>query len=90
MTKPTTLRKKPRLIGNHTFSPSTSITTGLLGSDFGGAPFGYRYVRKTEHTGAAYEIVDHIPRSDAGKVNRGVLAAERDDTAAARPADVSR
>jgi site-specific DNA recombinase len=25
----------------------------------GGAPFGYRYVRKTEHTGAAYEIVDH-------------------------------
>jgi site-specific DNA recombinase len=24
-----------------------------------GAPFGYRYVRKSEHTGAAYEIVDH-------------------------------
>jgi site-specific DNA recombinase len=24
-----------------------------------GAPFGYRYVRKTEHTGAVYEIVDH-------------------------------
>ena len=25
----------------------------------GGAPFGYRYVRKTEHAGAAYEIVEH-------------------------------
>ena len=24
-----------------------------------GAPFGYRYVRKTDHTGAAYEIVEH-------------------------------
>ena len=24
-----------------------------------GAPFGYRYVRKTEHAGAAYEIVEH-------------------------------
>jgi site-specific DNA recombinase len=24
-----------------------------------GAPFGYRYVRKSEHTGAAYEIVEH-------------------------------
>ena len=24
-----------------------------------GAPFGYRYVRKTEHIGAAYEIVEH-------------------------------
>ncbi len=24
-----------------------------------GAPFGYRYVRKNEHTGAAYEIVEH-------------------------------
>jgi site-specific DNA recombinase len=25
----------------------------------GGAPFGYRYVRKNEHAGAAYEIVEH-------------------------------
>jgi site-specific DNA recombinase len=25
----------------------------------GGAPFGYRYIRKTEHAGAAYEIVEH-------------------------------
>ena len=25
----------------------------------GGAPFGYRYVRKTDHTGASYEIVAH-------------------------------
>jgi site-specific DNA recombinase len=25
----------------------------------GGAPFGYRYVRKTAHAGAAYEIVEH-------------------------------
>jgi site-specific DNA recombinase len=25
----------------------------------GGAPFGYRYVRKNEHTGAAYEIIEH-------------------------------
>jgi site-specific DNA recombinase len=25
----------------------------------GGAPFGYRYVRKTDHAGAAYEIVEH-------------------------------
>jgi site-specific DNA recombinase len=25
----------------------------------GGAPFGYRYVRKSEHAGAAYEIVEH-------------------------------
>jgi site-specific DNA recombinase len=24
-----------------------------------GAPFGYRYVRKTEHTGAAYEVIEH-------------------------------
>jgi site-specific DNA recombinase len=24
-----------------------------------GAPFGYRYVRKTQHAGAAYEIVEH-------------------------------
>jgi len=24
-----------------------------------GAPFGYRYVRKSEHTGACYEIVEH-------------------------------
>lgn len=24
-----------------------------------GAPFGYRYVRKSEHSGAAYEIVEH-------------------------------
>jgi site-specific DNA recombinase len=24
-----------------------------------GAPFGYRYVRKNEHTGAAYEILEH-------------------------------
>jgi site-specific DNA recombinase len=24
-----------------------------------GAPFGYRYVRKSEHTGAAYEILEH-------------------------------
>jgi len=24
-----------------------------------GAPFGYRYVRKTEHAGAAYEIIEH-------------------------------
>jgi site-specific DNA recombinase len=24
-----------------------------------GAPFGYRYLRKTEHTGARYEIVEH-------------------------------
>jgi site-specific DNA recombinase len=24
-----------------------------------GAPFGYRYVRKTEHSGAAYELVEH-------------------------------
>src|SRR6266540_2335591 len=24
-----------------------------------GAPFGYRYVRKSEHTGAVYEIVEH-------------------------------
>ena len=24
-----------------------------------GAPFGYRYVRKTDHAGACYEIVDH-------------------------------
>jgi site-specific DNA recombinase len=24
-----------------------------------GAPFGYRYLRKSEHAGAAYEIVDH-------------------------------
>jgi len=24
-----------------------------------GAPFGYRYVRKSEHTGAAYEIIEH-------------------------------
>jgi DNA invertase Pin-like site-specific DNA recombinase len=24
-----------------------------------GAPFGYRYVRKTEHAGAAYELVEH-------------------------------
>src|SRR5919199_1504035 len=24
-----------------------------------GAPFGYRYVRKTEHAGAAYQIVEH-------------------------------
>jgi site-specific DNA recombinase len=25
----------------------------------GGAPFGYRYVRKSDHAGAAYEIVEH-------------------------------
>jgi site-specific DNA recombinase len=25
----------------------------------GGAPFGYRYVRKNQHTGARYELVDH-------------------------------
>jgi len=25
----------------------------------GGAPFGYRYIRKSEHAGAAYEIVEH-------------------------------
>jgi site-specific DNA recombinase len=25
----------------------------------GGAPFGYRYVRKNEHAGAAYEIIEH-------------------------------
>jgi site-specific DNA recombinase len=25
----------------------------------GGAPFGYRYVKKSDHTGAAYEIVEH-------------------------------
>jgi site-specific DNA recombinase len=25
----------------------------------GGAPFGYRYIRKTENAGAAYEIVEH-------------------------------
>ena len=25
----------------------------------GGAPFGYRYVRKNQHTGARYEIVEH-------------------------------
>jgi len=25
----------------------------------GGAPFGYRYVRKSEHVGASYQIVDH-------------------------------
>jgi site-specific DNA recombinase len=25
----------------------------------GGAPFGYRYIRKGEHTGAAYEILEH-------------------------------
>ena len=25
----------------------------------GGAPFGYRYVRKSEHAGAAYEIIEH-------------------------------
>jgi site-specific DNA recombinase len=25
----------------------------------GGAPFGYRYIRKNEHTGAAYQIVEH-------------------------------
>jgi site-specific DNA recombinase len=24
-----------------------------------GAPFGYRYIRKTEHTGAAYQVVEH-------------------------------
>src|SRR6266516_3462953 len=24
-----------------------------------GAPFGYRYVRKTEHAGAAYEVIEH-------------------------------
>jgi site-specific DNA recombinase len=24
-----------------------------------GAPFGYRYMRKTDHTGAVYEVVDH-------------------------------
>ena len=24
-----------------------------------GAPFGYRYIRKTDHTGAVYEIVEH-------------------------------
>jgi site-specific DNA recombinase len=24
-----------------------------------GAPFGYRYLRKTEHTGASYEVVEH-------------------------------
>ena len=25
----------------------------------GGAPFGYRYIRKSDHAGAAYEIVEH-------------------------------
>jgi site-specific DNA recombinase len=25
----------------------------------GGAPFGYRYIRKTENSGAAYEIIEH-------------------------------
>src|SRR5246500_2189412 len=25
----------------------------------GGAPFGYRYVRKSDHAGAAYEVVEH-------------------------------
>lgn len=25
----------------------------------GGAPFGYRYVRKSEHAGATYEIIEH-------------------------------
>jgi len=25
----------------------------------GGAPFGYRYVRKNQHTGARYELVEH-------------------------------
>jgi len=25
----------------------------------GGAPFGYRYVRKSQHTGARYELVEH-------------------------------
>src|SRR5260370_32469156 len=24
-----------------------------------GAPFGYRYVRKSDHAGAAYEIIEH-------------------------------
>ena len=24
-----------------------------------GAPFGYRYIRKSEHAGASYEIVEH-------------------------------
>src|SRR5229473_8146474 len=25
----------------------------------GGAPFGYRYVRKSDHAGAAYEVIEH-------------------------------
>jgi len=32
----------------------------------------------------AYEIVERIPRNDAGKINRGVLTAEREDDAQKR------
>ena len=37
---PTVLRKKPRLMGNHTFRPLVSSTVGAEGSLGGGAPLG--------------------------------------------------
>src|SRR2546428_743355 len=36
----------------------------------GGAPFGYRYIRKTDHAGAGYQIVAHEAVPVAGLVRR--------------------
>jgi site-specific DNA recombinase len=50
--------EKAQLMERYRRGKTHRAKTGSI-NVLGGAPFGYRYIRKSEHAGAAYEIVEH-------------------------------
>jgi DNA invertase Pin-like site-specific DNA recombinase len=50
--------EKAQILERYRRGKAHRAKTGSI-SVLSGAPFGYRYVRKSEHAGAAYEIVEH-------------------------------
>jgi len=50
--------EKAQILKRYRRGKTHRAQTGSI-SVLGGAPFGYRYVRKNEHAGAGYEIIEH-------------------------------
>ena len=50
--------EKAQILERYRRGKTHRAQTGSI-SVLGGAPFGYRYVRKNEHAGAGYEIIEH-------------------------------
>ncbi|MBS9376557.1 hypothetical protein GON09_005578 [Rhodococcus sp. B50] len=50
--------EKAQILERYRRGKTHRAKTGSVGV-LSGAPFGYRYVRKNDHAGAAYEVVEH-------------------------------